>query len=408
MINNPKIDKIQIRNMLTLRYDPRFEPAIGKKTAKHMLFEENDFSGKKTEKLLKHAFKVQFGSNTESKCVSLSSGIDSSLSLAILRELYPTTKITALCGVFDENNNESKIAKIISKKFDADFKIIKMPSIFKTMAEIIWITKKPRWNTYTHIISKEAKKFNSVLVTGDGADEIFGGYIFRYSKFLKFFKKNDNWKTRTKNYLECHNRDWVPDQKTMFGTSIKFSWDYIYNYFKKYFSGSLHPLKQVFLADFNGKLLYDFIPTSKAICKYYDIEHFSPFLNSNMINFGMSIPLNQKYCTDTNMGKIVLRKIAKRYEIPHIDNKQGFSPSLWNDWEKNGKKIFESLVMTEKANIFKQKLIDYNWVVSSFEGLSQDGNIRYLNRLISILALEIWYKMVILKEFDQNHKLGKK
>ena len=99
-----------------------------------------------------------------------------------------------------------------------------------------------------------------------------------------------------------------------------------------------------------------------------------------------------------------MRQIAKRYDIPHIDNKQGFSPSLWSDWEKNGKRLFHSLVMTEKANVYKQKLIDYNWVVSSFEKLSQDGDIRYLNRLISILALEVWYKMVILKEFDKNHK----
>jgi len=403
-MNNSKIDKIQIRNMLTLRYDPRFESLIEKKMSKDISLEENDPLGKKTEKLLKQAFKKKFGKNTNSKCVSLSSGIDSSMSLAILRELYPDIKITALCGVFDESNDESKIAKKISKKFNADFKIIKMPSIFKNMAEIIWITKKPRWNTYTHIISKESKKFNSVLITGDGADEIFGGYTFRYSKYLKLFKKNDTWKTRTKNYLECHNRDWIPDQNLMFGTSIKFSWNYIYSYFKKYFSGSLNSLKQVFLADFNGKLLFDFIPTTKAISNYYDTESFSPFLDSNVIKFGMSLPLHQKYQNSTSKGKIVLRRIAKRYEIPHIERKQGFSPSLWNDWEKNGKKLFDSLIINENANIFKKKLIDYNWVVNSFEKLTQDGDIRYLNRLISILTLEIWYKMIILKEFDQNHK----
>jgi len=279
-----------------------------------------------------------------------------------------------------------------------------MPSIFKNMAEIIWITKKPRWNTYTHIISKEAKKLDSVLVTGDGADEIFGGYTFRYSKFLKLFKNNNDWKVRTKNYFECHNRDWVPDQNEMFGSSIKFNWNNIYSYFKNYFSNSLDPLKQVFLADFNGKLLYDFIPTSKAISNYHNTESFSPFLDSNVINFGLKLPTHQKYSHNRKIGKLVLRKIAKRYDIPHIENKQGFSPALWIDWERNGKKLFDSLVMTEKANIFKQKLIDYNWTISSFEKLSQDGDIRYLNRLISILALEIWYKLIILKEIDHNHR----
>ena len=404
MIKNSKIDPIYIRNMMTLRYDPRIISNAEKINSNNLLIEQNDPSGIKTEKLLKQAFDTKFGSNTSSKCVSLSSGIDSSLSLAILRDLYPKIKITAICGVFDESNDESKLAKIISEKFHADFKIIKMPSIFETMPEIIWITKKPRWNTYTHIISKEAKKFGSTLISGDGADEIFGGYSFRYSKFLKLHKKNDTWKTKTKNYLECHNRDWVSDQHLIFGKSIKFTWNDIYNYFKKYFSNSLHPLKQVFLADFNGKLMCDFIPTTKSISNYYGTESFSPFLNSNVIKFGNYIPLNQKYQTSIGKGKIILRQIAKRYDIPHIDNKQGFSPSLWSDWEKNGKRLFHSLVMTEKANVYKQKLIDYNWVVSSFEKLSQDGDIRYLNRLISILALEVWYKMVILKEFDKNHK----
>ncbi len=399
-----KIDNTYIRNMMTLRYDPRMASDFKKLTYVDLSNERNDPSGKKSEKLLKESFKSKFDSDTSSKCVSLSSGIDSSLSLAVLRDLYPEIQITALCGVFDESNDESRVAKIISKKFDADFKIIKMPSIFKTMPEIIWITKKPRWNTYTHIIRKEAKKFGSILITGDGADEIFGGYSFRYSKFLKLLKKNDDWKTKTMKYLECHNRDWVPDQKYIFGNSIKFNWNQIYNYFKKSFSNSLHPLKQIFLADYNGKLLCDFIPTSNSITDYYKIDSFSPFLDKNVMNFSISLPLHQKFHQNTNKGKIILRKIAKRYEIPHIESKKGFSPALWNDWETNGKKIFESIIMTEKANIFKYNLIDYNWVVSSFEKLSQDGDIRYLNRLISIMALEIWYKMIILKEFDKNHQ----
>jgi len=398
-----EIDRIYVRNMMTLRYDPRINSK--KTTSKNLEIEQNDPFGKKTEKLLKQSFKKKFGDDSTPKCVSLSSGIDSSLSLALLRDIYPDVKIITLCGVFDKSNDESKVAKIISKKFNADFKIIKMPSIFKNMPEIIWITKKPRWNTYTHVITKEAKKFSSILVTGDGADEIFAGYSFRYLKFLNSLKKNDNWKTKTKNYLDCHNRDWVPDQNLLFGTSIKFDWNKIYNYFKKYFSNSLTPLKQVFLADLNGKLLCDFIPTSNHILNYYHTESFSPFLNNDVVKFGINLPLHQKYNYKINQGKIVLRQIAKRFEIPHIENKQGFSPALWTDWEKNGKKIFQSFVMTDKATIFKKKIIDYNWVMSAFDKLSQDGDVRYLNRLISILALEIWYKMIILKEFDQNQKL---
>ena len=61
--------------------------------------------------------------------------------------------------------------------------------------------------------------------------------------------------------------------------------------------------------------------------------------------------------------------------------------------------------MQKDSNIFKQKLIDYNWVLEAVEKVENDGDIRYLNRLISILALEIWYRIFILKEMKPSKKL---
>ena len=89
-------------------------------------------------------------------------------------------------------------------------------------------------------------------------------------------------------------------------------------------------------------------------------------------------------------GKLVLRKISKRLGINHIDDKRGFSPSILFDWKKNGKKICNSYIMQKDSNIFQQKLINYDWVFDAIEKIENDGDIRYLNRIISILALEMW------------------
>ena len=94
------------------------------------------------------------------------------------------------------------------------------------------------------------------------------------------------------------------------------------------------------LADFNGKLLYDFIPTSKSICNYYDLNGISPFLNNSVIKFGLSLNLDEKYDEKTQKGKLILRKITSELNTQHIDEKRGFSPELWFDWKQNGKKIF--------------------------------------------------------------------
>ena len=344
--------------------------------------------------------------SSKSISISLSSGIDSSLLLGLLRKILPNKKIKAFCGIFHDGFDESENAKKIADQFDADFKIVKMDSVFTNMPQLISITRKPKWNTYAHLIAQASKKQGSnILITGDGADEIFGGYTFRYAKFLNLSEPKDLWKAKTKNYLECHNRDWVPDQETIFGQAMKFNWEYIYTYFKSVFNNPLSPLKQVMLADFNGKLLYDFIPTGKAISKYHDILITSPFLNSNLIDFGMKLSLSHKYEEDTQKGKLVLRKITKRFGINHIDEKRGFSPSLLYDWKEKGENICSSYLLQKDSQIFQHKLINYDWIPMAIEKIKNDGDNRYLNRLISILALEIWCRIFISKDMKPSKKL---
>jgi len=402
---NSNFDKNSIRNLLTIRYNPSEKSLISRATWKNFSSIHADLDGIKTKKLLKSAFQKQIKNSTEPLSISLSSGIDSTLCLSLLREIFPDRELVGICGVFKNGFDESKKASKIAKKFDAKFKTVNMPSIYQTMPKLISITKKPRWNTYTHIIAQEAKKFSSYYIAGDGADEIFGGYTFRYAKFLNLCKPNFNWKNKVKTYLECHNRDWVPDQKVLFGKNIQFKWDYIYQYFKSYFSNSLHPLQQVMLADFNGKLLYDFIPTSKSVCNYYGLKGISPFLFPSVIKFGLALNINEKYDKKTQKGKLILRKIASNMNIKHIDQKRGFSPELWFDWKKNGKDIFEKYVISKDSEIIRRKLINEKWVTKAFEFVENDGSILYLNRLTSILALEIWYRTFISQEMNVDEKL---
>ena len=400
-----KINKKLIKNYLTIRYDPLINSTS---LAKWQDFVSNtsDTNGQLTEKFLGNSISNSIPDDDSPISISLSSGIDSSLCLAILRKTFPKRKIIAFCGIFDTGFDESKEAKIIAEDFSTEFKTVSMDSIFTNMPEIISITKRPRWNTYNHLIAKEAKKKSNYLITGDGADELFGGYVFRYNKFKQLLISKDTWLDKTKKYLECHNRDWVFDQTSIFHKNTKFSWSEIYNYFKPYFQNSLDPLSQVMLADFNGKLLFDFIPTGKSISNYYNIKSIPIFLESDLVNFALKLPLNQKYNKKTVTGKLILRKIAKRLDVKHIEEKKGFSPSLYLDWQNNGKTIAESFLLNKKSQIYKKNIINYDWVVNAFEKVEFDGDIRYLNRLISILALEIWIKIFITHELKSNSKLS--
>lgn len=400
-----QINPTQVRNYLTIRYDPDEKPIFPKAKWQDFIVNQSVLFGKKVNYFLRKSIQQIQTEKNSTLAVSLSGGIDSTLCLGLLRDEFPDHNLIGLCAVFEKGFDESKVARSIAKKFDAKFKIIHIDSIFKNLPELIFITKKPRWNTYQHYVANEAKKFSQILITGDGADELFGGYTFRYNKFQNLLQPKDNWKIKTINYLECHNRDWVPDQEYLFGRKIKFEWQNIFNYFKTYFSNPLHPLQQVMLADFNGKLIFDFIPTAKYIMEYYDLKYKAIFLEPNLINFALHLPINQKYDYKKQKGKLILRKISKKLGIDHIDEKKGFSPDLWFDWEKYGKKIAESYIMNKDSYIFRKNLINHNWVLRAFESVENDGDIRYLNRLIAILALEIWCQIFITKTINKSTKL---
>ncbi|RZD48634.1 MAG: asparagine synthase [Thaumarchaeota archaeon] len=399
-----ELNNKSIRNILTVRYDPLEKPLFPPLTWKDLDYNLNDKDGIKTEKLLTGSI-IKNLSKEKSISISLSSGIDSSLCLGLIRKIFPEKKITGICGVFGKSFDESIVAEKIARKFNADFLTVNMESIFHQLPEIISITKKPKWNTYIHLIAKKAKKISNNIVTGDGADELFGGYTFRYEKFQNSFNQNGTWKDKVKNYLECHNRDWVNDQEQMFGKKIKFDWNEIYEYFRPFFQNKLDPLKQVMLADYNGKLLRDFIPLGKSICSYYKIKGFPIFLESDIISFSQKISLDQKFDKNTLKGKLLLRTICKRLGIKHIDEKKGFSPALLLDWESNGKEIFKKFLLDKNAYVYKKNLINYNWLKNALHIVNDDGDIRYLNRLISILALEIWYRVEITREMKSSEKL---
>ena len=89
-----------------------------------------------------------------------------------------------------------------------------------------------------------------------------------------------------------------------------------------------------------------------------------------------------------------------------MKGKHGFSPSLIFDWKKFGKEIFSwQYAFEKKSNIYTKKIINRDWIIHALERIENDGDIRYLNRITSILALEIWYRIFIKKNLSPRNSL---
>ena len=398
---------IDIRNILTLRYDPTIEikspiPQI----------DINQIESRKGPIPSPEDLELELRTNIRDNItclnpkkisLALSTGVDSNLILSLIRDEYPKLDIKCISVSFDETS-EANNAKKIAESMGTDFYNVTVDNPLKDLPLLISIIQEPRWNLYQYYFIEKSKQFSNVLFTGDGGDELFGGYTFRYNKFLSLLNQNQDWKQRVRSYLDCHERDWLPDQEKLFGETVRFDWYSVYSLLRKYFDNKLDPLDQVFLADYHGKLIYDFIPTNDKFFNHFGLTGLSPLLDSKIIDMAFTIPASIKFNDKTNVGKIPLRKILSTLKGSNVsDTKIGFGMDLKNLWSTNAKEIV--IATLSNASIFRDKIISGDFYNHMIKIIEDTQNVRYISKMLQLLSLEIWYKMFITFEWSSKHSL---
>ena len=355
------------------------------------------------EKSIRKKISQEIQTKTGKIGISLSSGIDSTLVLALLREEYPSSEIESISVKFSKSTDETNESKKISEKFQTNHHTLEIDNFLEELPKAISIVKQPFWDLHWYYLVKKMKTLTNVFFSGDGGDELFGGYTFRYKKFLELTNENSTTHEKIVAYLNCHERDWVPDQESVFGSVSQFSWNNIYKILKPFFDNTLPRLTQVFLADYNGKLIHNMQPLYRSIHDYFSIKNITPIQNEELIQYSCSLKNEQKYDFKSNLGKTILVNILGKYNLKSLTSlkKQGFSVNTTNLWNSYGKKIF--LYYFDKSRLVEDKIINSDWIEKYIS--KNDLDIRYINKFLGIFALEIWYRLIITKEMNDNEKL---
>ncbi len=400
MVRSKTIPSQTIKNILTLRYNPTTKSLIPKKTWKDFVEKPISNPVEFVECSIKSNIENSIKNSKAKVAVALSSGVDSTLVLTLLKKTYPAVSVSTISVKFAESVDESKYAVKIAQKFDADHHVLYIENYLAELPTAISIIKQPFWDLHWYYIVKKAKSLSKFLVSGDGGDELFGGYTFRYEKFLSLTTKRSSPLAKVKAYLQCHERDWVPDQQDLFGNKAPFSWKEIHNKLLPYFDNSLHPLSQVFLADFNGKLLYNWVPLNTSFHKRFGVKPITPILSQNVISFATHVPIHMKYDQKRNIGKLILRQILQKYSLEKmlIKKKQGFSVDTTNLWKSHGYDLCNYYL--PDARTIRDKWISKEWFQKHFH--KNDLDIRYVNKFLGILALEVWYRLFVTKEMKST------
>src|SRR5215510_15023075 len=108
----------------------------------------------------------------------LSGGIDSSVVVAMMaREMKVKT---FSIGFSDSGFDELRYARIAARHFGADHhEFVVTPDVCRLVEEIVWHHDEPFADVSsvpTYVVSKMARQSVTVALSGDGGDEVFGGY----------------------------------------------------------------------------------------------------------------------------------------------------------------------------------------------------------------------------------------
>jgi asparagine synthase (glutamine-hydrolysing) len=139
------------------------------------------------EPVLRDAVKCRLESDVPLGCF-LSGGVDSSLVAALAQECLDRPLKTYTVGFEDPAYSEAAYARQVAKLLGTDHHEINVSprSVLEQFEEILSHAAEPLGDdSYipTYLVSRETRRFVTVALSGDGGDELFGGYT-KYHQWL--------------------------------------------------------------------------------------------------------------------------------------------------------------------------------------------------------------------------------
>jgi asparagine synthase (glutamine-hydrolysing) len=333
-----------LKTYLTLRYVPSkrsiFYGENQKVTGRLLTIEEMQRKRSSLEEgglanmllsVCKNVVQSHLGDNPKKTCVVTGGGIDSGAAVAIMSLLG--LKFEAVTMGFGSRNDEIEDAEVLCEHFGVRLHKFVSRSVLSSTSEAVSKLGVPyRGVAFSYDLARRVKSLGfDIVVDGLGVDEFFGGYGFRYEKVLGLHQAGLD---RLSAYLMGANPiDYIDDEADFFGKrlrDISIPW----MTFFPYFSNSLSLLEQIFIADYNGKCVHNFIPLSD-LHRMFGVQPIYPWLSDTFIDFSLNIPSQLKYNPQTGHTKILFRKAFDGL-LPSrtlLKRKQGFGPNMDEVWE---------------------------------------------------------------------------
>ena len=400
-------------------WDFRFsEPGAGSAASEAEYREELD-------RLLRQAVKRQLIADVDIGTY-LSGGMDSGTVTALAARELPYMR-TFTCG-FDLRSasgielgmDEREQAEHMSYLYRTEHyqMVLKAGDMERVLPKLAWHLEEPRTGqSYPNFyVAQLASKFCKVVLSGDGGDELFAGYPWRYYRAVV----NDDFEHYTDKYFQYWQRllpvDRIPQ---IFGPVwSEVSHVSTRDIFRGVFHEHAHRLTRP--EDYINHSLYfeaktflhGLLTIEDKISMAHGLETRVPFLDNDLVDFACRVPVRlklgnlgdvvrldenepgpktAKYFQQTRDGKLLLRRVMERYVPADIADgvKKGFSAPDASWFRGDSIDYVRRSLMGRDARLF-----DYldRTTIQSLIGDHLDGKENRRLLIWSLLSIEEWLR----------------
>lgn len=374
--------------------------------------------------------------------VFLSGGIDSTIITGLASELHP--QINTFSVGFENTeesekyNNDARVAQLTSKHFGTNHHefILSAEDIKKNLERTIYHMDEPISNhvqTVNLLLAEATSTIATVVLGGDGGDELFGGYeryyynnlIDRYQNFPRFVRESRVTHTLLKltgkkdilSKLDCppgleRYFSFFAQKESMISSFLKPQSNDPHiarEFFKENFFS--HPPAKDFTREFMRVDLQTWLPDeslarSDKMTMAAGLEERVPFLDYRLVELADRIPVEYKLGTKGlgllktgrgYSGKKILKSAFQEYlpEFVLSQPKWGwFSPAA--KWIRGPLYPLFQEVLSEDFNAGTREIFDFPVLRNMLENhVTKKGY--NLNTLWAVMTFQLWYRQFMKK-----------
>lgn len=364
----------------------------------------------------------------------LSGGIDSSTVVAYMRQATPGPVRTFSIGFDDATYNELPYARIVSRQFGTEhYEEVLQPDIASMAEELVAHLDEPfaDFSIFpTYLVSQMARRSVKVVLSGDGGDELFGGYdTYRAQQADRYYRRlpatvrhgmlpalfsrvrprpaKKGLVNKAKHFVqggrqpaglqharwmmfldaEAKSRLYAPEmQEALNGCAATAALEH---HFEQ--AAHLDPLAQQQYVDIKSYLVDDILTKVDRMSMAVSLEVRVPLLDHRIVEFALGLPAHLKLRRGTT--KVILREAMKDLLPDSILNKpkEGFSIPL-KHWLRGPLQPLMNDLLSEDS--IRQRGYFSPRTVSVWMDEHLSGRVNHSHRLWALMVLELWHRQI--------------